>query len=70
MENISSKTKNHYFKAISKLKNKPATDYRIRRMQKRLQKEFDAVWVRLENGEATFDEWKISLNKWLQAEAI
>ena len=70
MENISNKTKSHYFKATEKIKNKPTMDYRIRRMRKRLQEEFDAVWVRYEKGEVTFDVWEKALNKWLQAESI
>jgi len=39
-------------------------------MRKRLQEEFDAVWVRYEKGEVTFDVWEKALNKWLQAESI
>ena len=39
-------------------------------MSRRLHKEFDEVWVKHEKGEATFDEWKKSLNKWLQSELI
>ena len=70
MENISNKMKKHYFKAMGKIKNKPTMDYRIRRMRKRLQEEFDAVWVRHEKGEGTFDVWEKSLNKWFDAESI
>jgi|TARA_R110002020_G_scaffold5559_2_gene23005 hypothetical protein len=39
-------------------------------MSRRLHKEFDEVWVKYENGDATFDDWKKALNKWLQSELI
>lgn len=45
-------------------------NHRIRRMNKRLHKEFDKTWVKLEKGEATMEEWTKALNKWLQSELI
>ena len=70
MESISNKTRKHYFKAMEKIPSKPSSDYRIRRMAKRLQGDFDKVWLRYEKGDVTFGEWEKSLNKWLQAELI
>jgi len=70
MENISDKTKKHYFKAIEKMPDKPSSDYRIRRMARRLQAEFDKTWLGYEKGDVTFKEWEKSLNKWLQTELI
>jgi hypothetical protein len=70
MENISNKTRKHYFKAMEKMPNKSPSDYRMKRMAIRLQCDFDKVWLLYEKGEVTFVEWKKSLHKWLQAELI
>tara|TARA_R110000796_G_C14195405_1_gene391100 strand:+ start:337 stop:456 length:120 start_codon:yes stop_codon:yes gene_type:complete len=36
----------------------------------RLHEEFDKVWVRYNNGDATMKEWENSLNKWIKMEQI
>lgn len=68
--NISQKTKKHYLDKCKNIPDKLQLNYRIRKMSRRLHKEFDEVWVKYENGDATFDDWKKSLNKWLQSELI
>ena len=32
--------------------------------------EFDSVWVKYNNNEATYEQWEKALNKWLNLEAI
>jgi hypothetical protein len=55
---------------MEKMPNKPPSDYRMKRMARRLHKDFDRIWLLYEKGEVTFVEWKKSLHKWLQAELI
>jgi|TARA_B110000285_G_C14744828_1_gene432484 hypothetical protein len=45
-------------------------DYHFRKMLYRLHEEFDKVWVRYNNGDATMKEWENSLNKWIKMEQI
>jgi hypothetical protein len=39
-------------------------------MCERLQDEFDSVWVKCNNKQATYQEWEKALDKWLNAEKI
>ena len=39
-------------------------------MEKRLHENFDKVWVKCNNGEATFEEWEKALNDWLEVNKI
>lgn len=45
-------------------------DYHLINMRKKLHLEFDSVWVRYNNGEASEGEWNMALNKWLSSERI
>ncbi len=47
--------------------NKPLN---LRRMEKRLHEEFDAVWVKYNNGKATIAEWEKALNDWLEVNKL
>ena len=42
----------------------------LRKMADREADKFDQVWLLHEKGEATFQEWKRALNKWLSIEKI
>ncbi len=72
MVNISDKTRKYYSDKIKSLPSKAGTnpDLHIRKMANRLENEFDEIWLKHEKGEATFAQWKQSLNKWLTAELI
>jgi len=39
-------------------------------MRENLHEEFDVVWVKYNNGLASYREWENSLNKWLRMEQI
>ena len=47
--------------------NKPLN---LRRMEKRLHEEFDAVWVKYNNGKATIVEGEKALNDWLEVNKL
>jgi len=36
----------------------------------RLQDEFDQIWIKHNNNEATFEQWNKALDKWLNSERI
>tara|TARA_R100000773_G_C4163257_1_gene80120 strand:+ start:322 stop:543 length:222 start_codon:yes stop_codon:yes gene_type:complete len=42
----------------------------VRKMRLRLWEKFDEVWVRYNNNQATYQEWKKALDKWLNVEKI
>jgi len=42
----------------------------IRHMRKRYHQEFDKVWVKYNNKQATFQEWQKALDLWLNSELI
>tara|TARA_Y100000592_G_scaffold27096_2_gene42976 strand:- start:7108 stop:7227 length:120 start_codon:yes stop_codon:yes gene_type:complete len=39
-------------------------------MTMRLCEEFDEVWIKYNNNEATYEQWEKALDKWLSAEII
>jgi hypothetical protein len=45
-------------------------DYNKRHMRQVLWDEFDKTWIRYNNNEATFKEWKYALEKWLRLESM
>jgi len=42
----------------------------MRKTRNRLHNEFDAIWVRYNNKQATFSQWENALEKWLSSECI
>lgn len=68
--NISENLKKIFLDKIKDMPYKVQGNHRMRRMNKRLHKEFEKTWVKLEKGEATMEEWTKALNKWLQSELI
>ena len=42
----------------------------VRNMSLRLHEEFDKIWVKYNNNEATYDQWNKALDKWLSSERI
>tara|TARA_Y100000593_G_C4272834_1_gene318334 strand:- start:504 stop:695 length:192 start_codon:yes stop_codon:yes gene_type:complete len=48
----------------------PNKDRKMLKMVKRLQDEFDEVWLKYENNKATYKEWEDALDKWLNAEQV
>ena len=45
-------------------------DRHIRHMRKRLHEEFDQIWIKYNNNQATYQQWEIALDKWLNSELI
>ena len=70
MVNILTDLKKPFLDKFNKVDFKFNTDYRTRKMADRLWEEFDEVWVRYKNGDATRSEWDASLNKWLSVEKL
>ena len=70
MRHTSQELKKIYLERISKLDPKtPKTPF-SRDMTMRLCEEFDEVWIRYNNNEATYEQWEKALDKWLSAEII
>ena len=73
MENTTSTKKDlkkHYLNKLYATKGKNTHDYHKRKMRENLHEEFDVVWVKYNNGLASYREWENSLNKWLRMEQI
>ena len=70
MKHISKNLKKIYLDKTSKLQYNPYKDRNIKKMCERLQDEFDSVWVKCNNKQATYQEWEKALDKWLNAEKI
>ena len=49
---------------------KRSRERHIRHMRKRLHEEFDQIWIKYNNNQATYQQWEKSLDKWLSAECI
>ena len=49
-------------------KNNP--DYKMRKMARKLQEEFDIVWLDYLKGNATYNEWEKALDSWLNVEML
>lgn len=66
------KLKDHFTDRMSTLPPNAGVnrDYHVRKMADRLCNEFDDIWLKCEKGEATFNQWKQALDKWLKAECI
>jgi hypothetical protein len=59
-----------YLNRIKAMPKPNLNDYHMRKMKMRLHEEFDKIWVKLNNNEATESQWHIALNKWLNSEKI
>ncbi len=70
MLHTSKNLKKIYLEAIKDLDIKVNKPLNLRRMEKRLHENFDKVWVKCNNGEATFEEWEKALNDWLEVNKI
>jgi hypothetical protein len=70
MKHISKKLEKIYLDKTSKLQYNSYKDRFARKMCKRLHKEFDQVWVKYNNEQATYQEWEKALDKWLNAEQL
>ena len=66
------KLKDYYLAKITALPEYAGTnnEHHIRKMANRLADQFDEIWLKYEKGEATFNQWKQALEKWLKAECI
>ena len=70
MKPTSQELKKIYLKRIEKIKpTTPKTPF-LRKMRDRLCEEFDEVWIKYEKNQATYDQWKKALDKWLSAEIV
>ena len=45
-------------------------DYKMRNMARKLQEEFDIVWLDYLKGDATYSEWEKALDNWLNVEML
>ena len=59
-----------YLDKIGKVSYNPNKDRKMLKMVKRLQDEFDEVWLKYEKKQATYDDWITALDKWLNAEQV
>lgn len=70
MKPTSEELKNLFLEKINDLDYRDNLNRQIRRTRERLWKEFDEVWVKYNNNQATFAEWNKALDKWLNSEVI
>ena len=70
MKPTSEELKNLFLERINDLDYRDNLNRQIRRTRERLWKEFDEVWVKYNNNQATFAEWNKALDKWLNSEVI
>ena len=45
-------------------------DRNIRKMSKNANRDFDKIWVKYNNGNATYKEWESALDKWFKLELL
>ena len=45
-------------------------DYKMMKMARKLQAEFDIVWLDYLKGDDTYNEWEKALNSWLNVEML
>jgi len=45
-------------------------DYKMMKMARKLQAEFDIVWLDYLKGNATYNEWEKALDSWLNVEML
>ncbi len=70
MDNTLSKARNLYLERVRKMPNRFNSDRMMRKMSGRLQLEFDNIWVKYNDNDATFEDFSKALDKWLKAELI
>ena len=68
--NTKNTLKKHFLDKLYSTVGKTTHDYHKRKMRESLHEQFDEVWVKYNNGLATYREWEHSLNKWLKMEQI
>ena len=50
--------------------NNQSQERHIRHMRKRYHEEFDKIWVKYNNNQATYQQWEKALDLWLNSELI
>ena len=50
--------------------NNQSMDRGLRHLRKRNWEEFDRVWVKYNNNQATYQQWDHALSKWLRSEEL
>lgn len=57
---------------VSKMPDNAGTslDRNIRKMSKNANRDFDKIWVKYNNGNATYKEWESALDKWFKLELL
>ena len=50
--------------------NNQSMDRGLRHLRKRNWEEFDRVWVKYNNNQATYQQWDHALEKWLRSEEL
>ena len=68
--NTKQNLKKHFLDKLYSTVGKATHEYHKRKMRESLHEQFDEVWVRLNNNDATLSEWDKALNKWLTMEQI
>ncbi len=70
MKPTSNQLKKIYLDRTKNIQHNSLQSRGIRKMCSRLEDQFDAVWLRYEQNNATFKEWEDALDEWLNAEQI
>ena len=50
--------------------NNQSMDRGLRHLRKRNWEEFDRIWVKYNNSQATYQQWDHALEKWLRSEEL
>lgn len=70
MEHTSKNLKKIYLDRLNNAKFNTRKNRGMRKMAERLLDEFDEIWIKYNNNQATYKQWEKALDKWLNAEII
>ena len=70
MEHTSRNLKRIYLDRLNNTKFNKSKNRGMRKMAERLLDEFDEIWIKYNNNQATYEQWEKALDKWLNAEII
>ena len=70
MEHTSKNLKKIYLDRLNDAKFNARKNRGMHKMAERLLDEFDEIWIKYNNNQATYEQWEKALDKWLNAEII
>ena len=70
MEHTSRNLKKIYLDRLNNAKFNTRKNRGMCKMAERLLDEFDEIWIKYNNNQATYEQWEKALDKWLNAEII